>query len=97
MTLPSGNSSMRAPLRSSRTFAATSWARRDDTAKAFPTPEAPDPGYFRQLDERIRYINQKGMTVDLLLAGGGNQLRKLFPDWEQRERYVRYLIARYAA
>jgi hypothetical protein len=68
----------------------------DDTAKAFPTPEQPDPAYFRKLDERIRYVNQKGMTVDLLLAGGGNQLRKLFPDWEQRERYVRYLIARYA-
>ena len=32
----------------------------DDTAKAFPTPDEPDPGYFRQLDERIRYINQKG-------------------------------------
>ena len=68
----------------------------DDATKAFPTPDAPDPGYFRQLDERIRYINQKGITVDLLLAGGGNQLRKLFPDWEPRARYVRYLIARYA-
>jgi hypothetical protein len=68
----------------------------EDTAKAFPTPESPDPGYFRQLDERVRYINQKGITVDLLLAGGDNQLRKLFPDWQQRQHYVRYLIARYA-
>src|SRR5260370_23247828 len=68
----------------------------EDTAKAFPTPDEPDPGYFRQLDERIRYANQKSMTVDLLLAGGENQLRKLFPGWEQRARYVRYLIARYA-
>ena len=68
-----------------------------DAAKAFPTPDAPDPGYFRRLDERIRYINQKGITVDLVLAGGANQLRKLFPGWEQRARYVRYLIARYAA
>ena len=66
----------------------------DDAAKAFPTPDAPDPGYFRQLDERIRYINQKGLTVDLLIAGGANQLQRLFPDWEQRARYVRYLIAR---
>ncbi|HVP48282.1 MAG TPA: DUF5060 domain-containing protein [Bryobacteraceae bacterium] len=68
----------------------------DDAVKAFPTPDAPDPGYFRQLDERIRYINQKGITVDLVLAGGANQLRKLFPDWEHRARYIRYLIARYA-
>jgi hypothetical protein len=67
-----------------------------DTAKAFPTPEAPDLGYFRKLDERIRYINQKGMTVDLLLAGGGNQLRQLFPAWGDRALYVRYLVARYA-
>jgi hypothetical protein len=36
----------------------------EDTAKAFPTPNEPDPGYFRQLDERIRYANQKSMTVD---------------------------------
>src|SRR5258708_27847769 len=68
----------------------------EDAAKAFPTPEEPDPGYFRQLDERIRYANQKGLTVDLLLAGGDNQLRKLFPDWEQRARNLRYLIGPYA-
>src|SRR5215467_13122584 len=68
----------------------------NDAAKAFPTPEQPDPGYFRQLDERIRYANHKALTIDLLLAGGDNQLRKLFPDWEQRARYVRYLIGRYA-
>ena len=68
----------------------------EDAAKAFPAPERPDPGYFRQLDERIRYVNQKGIIADLLLAGGGNHLRILFPDWEQRQRYVRYLIARYA-
>src|SRR5579863_379276 len=67
----------------------------EDAGTAFPKPEEPDPGYFRRLDERIRYINQKGMTVDLLLAGG-TSLTKLFPDWRQRERYVRYLIARYA-
>lgn len=68
-----------------------------DMSQAFPTPDAPAPAYFRQLDERIRYINQKGMVVDLLLAGGENALAKLFPNWEQRERYLRYLIARYSA
>jgi hypothetical protein len=69
----------------------------EDTAKAFPTSDAPDLAYFRRLDERLRYINQKGMTVDLLLAGGGNTLRTLFPDWAERQRFVRCLIARYAA
>ncbi len=61
-----------------------------DTTKAFPTPEAPDLRYFRTLDERLRYINQKGMTVDLLLAGGDNCLRKLFPDGTSAALYVRY-------
>lgn len=68
----------------------------EDAAKAFPTPDQPDPGFFQRLDARIRYINQKGMTVDLLLAGGGGALTKLFPDWQQRQLYVRYLIGRYA-
>ena len=69
----------------------------DDLTKAFPTPDAPDLAYFRRLDDRLRYITQKGMTVDLVLAGGGNCLRKLFPNWAERQRFVRYLIARYAA
>lgn len=69
----------------------------DDLTKAFPTPDAPDIAYFRRLDDRLRYIGQKGMTIDLVLAGGGNCLRRLFPDWGQRQRFVRYLIARYAA
>jgi hypothetical protein len=69
----------------------------EDIAMAFPTPEAPNPAYFQKLDDRLGYINQKGMTVDLVLAGGGNSLRKLFPDWDQRQRFVRYLIGRYAA
>jgi hypothetical protein len=69
----------------------------EDTAKAFPTSDAPDLAYFRRLDERLRYINQKGITVDLLLAGGGNSLRTLCPDWDQRQRFVRFMIAHYAA
>jgi len=69
----------------------------DDLTKAFPTPDAPDLAYFRRFDDRIRYVHQKGMTADLVLAGGDNCLRKQFPDWAQRQRFVRYLIGRYAA
>lgn len=69
----------------------------EDLTKAFPTPDAPDIAYFRHLDERLLYINQKGLTIDLVLAGGNNCLRKLFPNWDQRQRFVRYIIARYAA
>ncbi len=68
----------------------------DDLTKAFPTPDAPDIAYFRRLDDRLLYINQKGLTIDLVLAGGNNCLRKVFPNWDQRQRFTRYLIARYA-
>ena len=68
----------------------------DATARAFPTPDRPDPAWFRALDERIRYMNSKGIIADLILAGDANHLAKLFPEWQQRERYVRYVIARYA-
>jgi len=63
---------------------------------AYRSPDEPDPAYFRELDSRIRFLNEKGITVDLILGGDNNQLAELFPTWEQRERYVRYVVARYA-
>jgi hypothetical protein len=65
-------------------------------AEAWASPDEPKPQYFQRLDERIKYINNKGITVDLILGGAVNQLTGLFPTWQQRERYVRYLVARYA-
>lgn len=63
----------------------------------FSSPDQPDLARFRRLDERVRYMNQKGLVADLILAGGEGQLTKLFPTWEQRRRFIRYLMARYAA
>lgn len=60
-------------------------------------PDRIEPEYFQSLDERIRYLNQKGVAADLVLGAGQGQLEKLLPNWKQRERYVRYLVARYAA
>lgn len=68
-----------------------------DSAAVYAGPDHPRPEYFQKLDERIRALNAKGITVDLLLAGPDNALTKLFPESEQRQRYVRYLIARYAS
>jgi hypothetical protein len=62
----------------------------------FQSPDQPDFARFRRLDERIRYLNQKGIVADLILAGGEGQLTRLFPAWEQRRRFVRYLVGRYA-
>jgi hypothetical protein len=45
----------------------------------------------------VRYLNQKGMTADLILAGGAGLLTKTFPSWEQRRRFIRYLVGRYGA
>ncbi len=65
--------------------------------KAFLAPDKPDPAVFREIDDRIRFLNSKGLTADLLLAYGNNQLTRLFPEHAQRERFIRYLVARYGA
>ncbi|MGO9094539.1 MAG: DUF5060 domain-containing protein [Bryobacteraceae bacterium] len=69
----------------------------EKAANAYLSADRPDTAVFRELDERILALNRKGMVVDLMLAYDQRQLMGLFPDWAQRERYVRYLVARYAA
>ena len=68
-----------------------------DSSAVYPEPNRPNPEYFARLDDRIRYINSKGIVADLILAGAQDHLTKLFPAWDQRQRYIRYAIARYAA
>ncbi|MGH9660205.1 MAG: DUF4038 domain-containing protein [Bryobacteraceae bacterium] len=70
--------------------------RPEDSAKIFPAPDRIDPAHFRALDERILYMNRKGIVADLVLAGDENHLALQFPTWQQRERYIRYVVARYA-
>ncbi len=65
-------------------------------ARIFPSPDHPDIAHFQQLDQRIRYMNQKGIVADLILAGPENQLTRLFPTWQLRQRYISYMVARYA-
>ena len=64
---------------------------------AFHSPDSPDLAQFERLDQRVRYLNEKGMVADLVLAGGPGFLTKVFPAWEQRRRFIRYLVGRYAA
>jgi hypothetical protein len=63
---------------------------------AWSSGGTPSLEYFSRLDSRIRYLNQKGLIVDLVLAGEG-ALTRLFPTPADRRRFVRYLVARYAA
>ena len=56
------------------------WVTSADADAAYSAPDAPKLDYFRRLDERVRYLNQKGITADLVLAGGDGTLTKLFPQ-----------------
>ena len=68
-----------------------------ELAGAFASPEKPSIEYFQRLDQRIRYLNQKGITADLVLAGGAGYLTNAFPTSQQRSRFIRFLVGRYAA
>lgn len=56
----------------------------------------PNPAYFDQLDQRVIELHKKNVTIDLVLAANPDQIRSDFPDWQTRQRFVRYLVARYA-
>ncbi len=57
----------------------------------------PNPAYFDELDSRILQLHGKLVTTDIVLASDPAYLTSLFPDWQSRERFVRYLVARYAS
>jgi hypothetical protein len=70
---------------------------KEDAAKIFANPDQPDVAHFRELDQRILAMNRRGLAADLVLAGDENHLADLFPAWQRRERYIRFVVARYAA
>jgi hypothetical protein len=69
----------------------------DDPAKSFPAPDRPNIAYFQELDKRVRSMNEHGITVDLILGHAQNQLAKLLTDRAQRDRFARFVAARYSA
>ncbi len=69
----------------------------DGPQRAFASADQPEIAAFREIESRIRYMNDKGIVADLVLAWTPTQFAKLFPSWEERERYLRYVVARYAA
>ena len=69
----------------------------EDSVKIFPAPDKPDPALFGLLDERILYLNGKGIVADLILATGPDHLSTRFPGWQDRERLIKYLAGRYSA
>ena len=59
--------------------------------------DLPDLEHFRELDRRVAYLSGKGFTVDLLFAGKDNELAELLDRRRDRERFIRHVVARYAA
>jgi hypothetical protein len=66
-----------------------------DARRVFPNGR-PDESYFAELDRRIREVNKHGIVADLVLAANPAVITGLFPDWQSRQRLVRFLVARYA-
>jgi hypothetical protein len=63
---------------------------------AFRFTDRPDPALFRELDARLLALNGKGLIADLTLAYNAAQLKARFPGFDDRERFVQYVVARYS-
>lgn len=63
---------------------------------AYVSPDKPNVEHFQELDARVLAMNRKGIFADLVLASDRNHLAKVFPQREQRERYVKYVASRYS-
>jgi hypothetical protein len=68
----------------------------EGAAGGFPSPDHPDVSHFQQLDQRVRYLNQKGMTADLTIVSNPGVLAKLCPTPAARRRLMAFLAGRYA-
>ena len=67
-----------------------------DRSRVYLGADKPNPAYFDELDRRIAAIHKRGITTDLMLASNPDYVTSLFPDWQARERFIRYVVARYA-
>lgn len=54
--------------------------------------------FFQEMDERVRYMNARGITCGIVLGWGtGATSWASFPSEEARLRYARYIVGRYSA
>jgi hypothetical protein len=68
-----------------------------DRGRIYLAADKPNPAYFDELDRRIHAVHKRGLTIDLILASNPDYITGLFPDWQSRERFIRYVVARYAS
>ena len=57
---------------------------------------APVAEYFRELDARVMALNQKNIIFDAVLADTPDVLRQLGSTWQERDRFIKYILSRYA-
>jgi hypothetical protein len=56
----------------------------------------PNFAYFNKLDDRLLYVQDQGLVLDLILAGESFVSSGALDQWEQRSALLRYVISRYA-
>jgi hypothetical protein len=64
-------------------------------AQAYTAPDQPNQAYFDEVDSRALSIAQRGLVLDLTFAPDTATLTRTFPKSEQRERFLRTVVARY--
>jgi hypothetical protein len=68
-----------------------------DRSRVYAGPDKPNTAYFDELDRRVLAVHKRGLTIDLILASNPDYITSLFPDWQSRDRFISYIVARYAA
>jgi hypothetical protein len=67
-----------------------------DRARVYLGPDRPNAAYFEEFDRRVAEIHKRGMVTDLMLAADPETIVAQFGDRQARERFIRYVVARYA-
>ena len=57
---------------------------------------APVAEYFRELDSRVTALNQKNIIFDAVLADTPEILKTFGATWQERDRFIKYIMSRYA-
>jgi len=78
------------------------WGNRGGDPFHSMSKQTLNPAYWKEIDIRLRYLNDKGIIGGLVLAWGDKRKSepfawRLFPGVEAREHYAQYIAARYGA
>jgi len=78
------------------------WGNRGGDPFHSMSDETLNPAYWREVDVRLQYLNDKGIIAGLAIAWGDKRkvepfAWRLFPGVEARKRYARYIASRYGA